>query len=70
MLKVSEAKNKKIPIPKSTGRRGHSDSKPASNALVMARAQVKDFMTDSQKSFILGREGKMYMDGGDLTRSY
>lgn len=43
-----------------------AQTKPISNALSLALNQVKDFMTDSQKAFILGREGKNYMDTGDL----
>jgi tetratricopeptide (TPR) repeat protein len=37
-----------------------------SPALAQALAHVKDFMTDSQKASILGREGKTLMDAGDI----
>lgn len=49
-----------------TIRRSADQQKAVSAALMQARTQVKDFMTDSQKAFILGREGKAFMDSGDL----
>lgn len=41
-------------------------TKVVSPALAQALAHVKDFMTDSQKASIIGREGKIIMDTGDL----
>lgn len=42
------------------------EEKALSPALTQALAHVKDFMTDSQKASIIGREGKLIMDSGDL----
>ncbi len=40
--------------------------KPMSSALSLAMTHVKEFMTDSQKSMVLLREGKLFMDSGDF----
>lgn len=41
-------------------------TKLQSLALTQAMTHVKDFMTDSQKALVLLREGKNYMDTGDI----
>lgn len=55
-----------VSVPK---KRIDDETRNLSPALAQALAHVKDFMTDSQKASIIGREGKIIMDSGDLRGS-
>eukprot|EP00981_Chlorochromonas_danica_P004577 scaffold912_cov187-Ochromonas_danica.AAC.55 len=45
---------------------GRRKSRLQSLALTQAMSHVKEFMTDSQKALVLVREGKIYLDSGDI----